>query len=586
MDKKVIIVANMRNLNNRQNKIQILSLPGWRLPKRKQMPETGCRIQDKKCRGQKTAVKGRKPKITKWATFFGLLLAGVFQFGMMLVALGSDSDTKPRLRQFDIRTISLPGKIEDINLLDLNGDGLVDVLVNRYEESGKTFQRYLDVFYQKKGKGFETQPTGSVVVPVTATAYALGNWSDTPGIEVAYFTKGGLDYQNLNSLLTPQAELKPLIRNNHLLAYPVKYSLPLYLTPTDIDGNGSDDLIVPEEDGYRIYFQSRLTGQAEQFTTAFIPLKSEKRFEQNSLYFLAIQDALPNFLIKDVNNDGLKDIVIFDKNKLSYYLQTDAKEAGGRFRSKPSLEVPLTIITEMNANEVRQVNTRLNDINRDGLDDIILSMTGGAVDDLGSIQTSIFTFLAQRNGPNNFQYPANPTQIINIKGVVPFWALTDLNEDNYPDLITASFQMDLGSNIQKAILRYLHLTYKIQSYQEKNQQFAKYPDYEKTINFPLDLIGRGEKYFSHIYFQDFNGDHRPDVLTIRGPDRKNGELIIQLAKTKEDLRNPRAIAFWKDEYVKYPLEIPAGVKVSDLNADGRADIILQYKSQFIIMLSK
>lgn len=519
------------------------------------------------------------------------LILSILLFNLSL--LGEEEEKPVGLNHFNIINLAIEGQIEDVEAIDFNQDGLKDLIVTSCikDKTSYSARHQGNIFLQKKGKGFEITPDFKWDFDSKATAIIIGNFTTDPGIEIGYFTKDRFYVyyfaQPGNPSNTPPSiASKKVFDVAPLFTYPEKYSLHIWQKPVDLDNNGYDDLIIPISSGYQMHFQEAPGGK---FTSCTLDVPSEKKLSENPSSFIILKDSLPNIFMSDINNDGFKDIILYNKGKLSYYLQEKTNPFTERFSSKSSGETTIKILQdELKPNELSQASINLIDINHDGLIDLIVTVMKGGIDNLDRLRTQIVIFLGQKSGDgkDTFSYSESPNQVINVKGIVPLIAFDDVNEDGNADLITTSFQMDLSSNLKKVILRYLKLTYRIQAFKPKTQQFSDNPDYERTINFPLDLIGKGRKYFSHIYFKDFDGNGRPDMLTISGPDEDRGKLLIRLARNRNELDNQRMISFYKDDYLLYPLKIPNEMNVIDINSDCKNDLIIQYRSQIIIMLSK
>ena len=514
-----------------------------------------------------------------------------------LSILGEEEEKPEGLNHFNIINLAIDGQIEEVEAIDVNQDGLKDLLITSFirDKASYRYRHQASIFFQKKDKGFDITPDYKWDFDPKATAIIIGKFTTDTGVQIGYLTKDAFWVyyfaQPENTGTTPPSNgihiaSKKLLDVSPIFAYPDKYSLHIWQKPIDLDNNGYDDIIIPTSNGYQIYFQEAPGGK---FTPCIIDVPSEKRLETNPSSFIIIKDSLPNIFMSDINNDGFKDIILYNKGKLSYYLQEKTKPFAERFSSKPSGEISIKILQDdFNPNQIKQASIDLLDINKDGLIDLVVSVMQGGIDDLDRLRTQIAIFFGRKSseGKDMFYWPESPDQIINVKGIVPLIAFDDVNEDGNADLITASFQMDFLSNLKKVFVRYLKLTYRIQAFQPKIQQFSDNPDYERTINFPLDLIGKGQKYFSHIYFKNFDGDGRPDILTISGPDEDRGKLLIRLARNRKELDNQLMISFYKDDYLLYPLQMPNKATVLDINSNGKNDIILQYRSRIIIMLSK
>ena len=411
--------------------------------------------------------------------------------------------------------------------------------------------------------------------------------------------------------------------------------VPLIKEGEDINNDGIDDLIIPTKDGYLIYW-----GPYENTKPArkqIINQPAAQSIKTTDSSFITVSSSLPHISLKDLNGDGLKDIVLGFPNrfatlttsKLGYYFQDTPTgflsnsdpvrdKTNGFFPETPSGEFRLDFLTLPNTqggSNILLYSNQFADLNTDGFMDLVIASTSGDLSDIGNMVTRIFIFLSSRSGnPNpdgsrggkggiSFDpiYSTPPAQVINLKGVCPLWGITEINGDNYPDLFITSFKVSLASNIKKAILRYIPITYQVYlnpakaGWERKDivgphkpvKGFPMAPDYNQTVNFPSSALGKGTGYFSHIYFgYDYNNDNRTDLLTISGPEKKKGAVTIYCGRQKDKLTRPDGISFEKDEFLLCPVRIPDKAVVADLNNDKKNDIILQYKSKLTILMAK
>ncbi|MBI4835245.1 MAG: VCBS repeat-containing protein [Planctomycetes bacterium] len=490
------------------------------------------------------------------------------------------------LNRFNITTIPMQSDICSYEFCDFNQDGLNDIFLI---STGPRFTG--SIYLQKKG-GFSDAADFQWQIDGAATALLLGDFMPETGIEIGYLTSDEFwayyfvpDTES-SSQTGMKLACKKILDATPIFIKPERNYLPILQKPVDIDRNGYDDALIPQLDGYRVYFQETPGGK---FTSCPVGHPAEKSFYQTSASFIVAKHSLPNILIKDINADGMIDAVMLKGDELNYYLQNESAALSERFTVTASGSSRIkSLENDADPNEFNQVALDFSDINQDKLIDMMISIMKGKIDSLGDVRTQVLVFQGSLQGQDcqSFCYKETPDQVINLKGVVPLARLDDVNEDGNLDLITASFQMDMTSNIQKVLLRYLALTYHIRTYQAKSRKFSSNPDYERSINFPLELIGKGTSYFSHIYFKDFDGDKRPDVLTISSPDKRHGKLNIRLSRKRDKLGSPLMVSFGKDDYLLYRLRIPSGVDVLDFNMDGKNDIILRYSTRIIIMISK
>ncbi|MFH1229946.1 MAG: VCBS repeat-containing protein [Planctomycetota bacterium] len=504
-----------------------------------------------------------------------------------------DEETQPvGLEHFIIKDILLNGTASSVKLIDLNQNGMKEIIYLYEGVTSSTatsnislstvlylqilsFDRSLNEYYSQQ----------IIKVPAGVGIISIGNYSTSKGKEITFYTSNGIfcyqrSEQNDVYIETPV----PLI-NDPTILYAVEryYPNPVLKEGEDINNDGIDDFIIPTKDGYLVCWGPYQKGiPARKQIIKLSPSQSIKTTEDT---FITIVSSFPNISLMDLNGDGAKDIILGFNNKFSYYFQDKTNSC---FPAEPSGEFRLDFLVppdNKNGSNVLLYSDQFCDINADGVMDLIIASTSGDLSDIGNLITRIFVFIANPSQQIRL-YPPTPAQVINIKGVCPLWRVTEINGDNYPDLFITSFKVTMGSNIKKAILRYIPITYQI-CLNRPCKLFSVSPDYERTINFPVNAVGKGAGYFSHIYLgYDFNNDVRTDLLTISGPEKKKGILIVYAGRPKEKLTRPDGVSFEKDEYLLYPCRIPDKVIVSDLSNDKKNDIILQYKSKLTILIAK
>lgn len=493
-----------------------------------------------------------------------------------LTAYGEDESAVYPVGVENYNVINLSGPanmpacvINSIKTIDLNEDGLTDILFT-FTEKGKD-GNYAGVAFQKHGSNaapFGEVPDQSLAIDRNACMLSAGNYdAQSKGKEIIFFWPKGVSYYKLTDTLRYDPNPCLLVQTPTLFQHPLSTSdtIPFSsaLGGQDINNDGLDDLFVPTADNYALF-----TGNKRP---AFRFCTGTQSINTAPLDFVTLSASLPNIILEDLNGDGLKDVIAYDGEALSFYIQPfDSKP--GRFRLK--------FLAGTGDIDFRSVYFA--DLNRDKISDLVIASTGGNMD--ADLKTRIFIFTGGLDNSGALGYPETPAQIINIKGIAPSLRLADINGDGCLDLFVTSFKANFGSNIKKALLRYAVITYQAYFYMP-GKGISVTPSYERTINFPMNALGRGQ--FSHIYMEyDFNGDGVLDIMTIAGPDRKNCTLFIYPGIPKDELMKKNSVGFRKDEYLLYPLRIPDKVIIEDINNDRKCDIILQYKSRMTMLISK
>ncbi|MBI5779656.1 MAG: VCBS repeat-containing protein [Planctomycetes bacterium] len=510
-----------------------------------------------------------------------------------------DEETQPiGLEHFSIKDIAINGHSESFNLIDLNNDGIKEIIYIQTETAS------LEILSYDKSNS-EYRPKQTIKIPAGAMIIYVGNYLPAGGAEIAFYTSDSVFcYKQADG--SGYNEERILLASEQSIFYPSETNtnaLPLIKEGADINNDGIDDLIIPTKDGYLICWGPY--ENAKPARKQIINQPASHAIKTSDSSFITISSALPHVSLKDLNGDGLKDVALGFPNRLNYYFQN---KANGFFPEAPSGEFRMDFLApsaNQSGSNVLLYSNQFADLNADGFMDLVIASTSGDMSDIGNMVTRIFIFLNNSSGnpaPNGSRggkgeisagpiYSTPPAQVINLKGICPLWGITEINGDNYPDLFIISFKFSL---IKKAVLGYIPIIYQVYlntavtaPANKPGKNFPMAPDYERNVSFPSSFLGKGTGYFSHIYFgYDYNADNRTDLLTISGPEKKKGAVTIYCGRQKDKLTRPDGVSFEKDELLLCPVRIPDKAVVADLNNDKKNDIILQYKSKLTILMAK
>lgn len=523
---------------------------------------------------------------------WGLFLLGVaIAFASGDNAVGAD--------RFSFSTLDFAGRAVEMFALDMDEDGLLDIVVVHLDDEGERPLRLLTVFPQKADEGFSSGRRFVLPLAAEAVAVALGNWDGKRGIDVALIMSEGIFSHSFTGTSSPgggrpQAantatpngqfslsgtvgfapQATPLIERPCFLDLPQQDEVFVWVGPEDIDGNGLHDFVLPRTDGYTIFFQTE-TGHLGRTSELEVPQRNEV-VDDAPFAFLSFERCLPQLALQDFNGDGRKDAIFCYDNSFVCHFQDTA----GQFSSVPSLKFFSRFMVDVErANRVETSMITLEDLNGDRAPEMIVTKTRGEIGVFESITTDIYVLY----GKAGAAYPAIPDQIIKIRGVSIFPQFIDINRDGFKDVIVSCFRTDLISVSASAVIDSFTFTYYIYTFDGQAGILADVPAYDVAVSISREMLEKGGRNLPLVLFSgDFDADGRNDMLTMRG----DGVLSVHRGKRVVGMVHRSEIGFEKDEYLRLELDAPRWIDVLDMNKDGKSDLLLHYGSRAIVLLSK
>src|SRR5437867_2963468 len=146
-------------------------------------------------------------------------------------------------------TLNVDGEITSLLTRDQDGDGLQEIWVS-YEKEG---QRFLGIFHG--ARAYSKSPETVVPIDPQAVYYVVGDFDPAPGLELLLFSHtSGVLYP-----LTPGTgtkDIRRVVSTELFFTMPSRAGIPAWLSKRklDLDGDGLDDLAIPEKHGLRLLF--------------------------------------------------------------------------------------------------------------------------------------------------------------------------------------------------------------------------------------------------------------------------------------------------------------------------------------------
>lgn len=356
----------------------------------------------------------------------------------------------------------------------------------------------------------------------------------------------------------------PLIRGQ-LGGRPVQY----FDFALDLDGDGLDDLLLPEEKSFSILRQTAPL----RFSPVALPRNPYKQEQHFSLqqdvpgdqvravtYTGSVRrlGGVNDLLIADANSDGLQDLIYTsfgpgpDSTEVIRY-EIHPQRRGFTFASEPSQVIVLPYDP--------RADITLRDLNRDGRLDAVSVRSNF---DIANPRTVTRLFLADQKRE---QFFSSDTFRFVTKDPIGLISIGDFNGDSIPDFATTyfSYQFSSADDIVDLVLA-SKVRFKLQFFLGRGRNgYLREPDAEKE----LVLQMKAEAFHGAPPFlmaDDLNGDRAADLLVRTAAD----ELAVY--PSDGPLKFPKNPA----QTIRIPQD--ASVDLEDLDGDGLQDLLVSSPS--------
>jgi hypothetical protein len=292
----------------------------------------------------------------------------------------------------------------------------------------------------------------------------------------------------------------------------------------DIDQDGRLDVIVPILDYCEIWMNQGTLDPNRPALPTFtrigrfpIQMDHSRRTDlQNTSGQLSERFAIPSLLLKDINGDGHRDLIVRHDPHIDYYLL----DAQGKIPEAPAVSLDLSLFqdTTPRSEGIPFGETlRLSkdpqltecDLDHDGIPDYVIFHG-----------RKLWFFLGTSKGP---QF-TSPSSILKIADDITVFAPCPLDEDDYPDLLMVRLQVPTLSRLLGALFSDWDIQIESTGYQSKQGRsfelssswqgniYVRLPSILSLISNPDSLASfQLDRTYGPAVHGDFNGDGVPDV---------------------------------------------------------------------------
>ena len=468
---------------------------------------------------------------------------------------------KSSVKIFDELVIESPVVLtHPILIVDILPDMGKELATLGVDEQGK---RWLHV-YKYNPKLVTYQMASSLVLP-----------DDMSRFDVSEYKQGHLQtlyFLNAKSLFRYDAKARTLDKMIDVSTIFLREN-PDYISRghfvVDINEDGIDEILLTDFHGLNLLIQTPDKGLFVQT----LPIKPFVVLGDGGVRFIP-----KNFLIQDVNDDQLKDIVFVGEGKLLSFNQRIANvESGSSLLNEHVTEI--NIASDISGidwwhqrdamgNGLDQTSltyrklVQLQDINNDGVVDMIVKSTqsSGVLDRANNYDIFLGQYVQ-----GILTYHQDASSQISAEGTLSGFELVDINNDSRFEVMLSGFDIGLSQIIGALLSGGIDQDVYLFSMDE-NDHFMKKPKVAKEVELSFSLSS-GQTGSPVVTLADINGDQRKDLILSSGEKK----LRVYLGVEGRKLFSRRSI--------KYRTLLPKEgdvIEVSDVNDDGKEDLIIKY----------
>ena len=468
------------------------------------------------------------------------------------------------------------GKVREVRVFDLDGDGRRDVIAIVHTPAGA--EQVLVLRTPETPVRRRLFPEDHVVrialdgTLAQAGALAVGRFGPKGEGRLRFLAPDGL--HDLLPDGTPTARTAreqagtPLARS-------AGRPLVFWDGVADLDGDGLDEIWFPcaEGDGpMRIRAGTPAGDRVLSITATNQGASSGLRLLERHAY-------VPNLFPADLDGDGRRELVALRDGALVAWDVTGPAPASGPLA--PATRLPLPFLDpdpDLGPEDLRTPRIQLEDVDGDGVTDLLVTLITGVRSKLTSIRTIFFHYPGPFRDPETGTLVAPRTRI-DTQSIVLHPTFVDIDSDGDRDYVGDSIRGTMMDMIARMMGRDPEITLVGFRFDKTAGTFESTPAFTVQRSYASqqalgNLFGR-----SAWLDGDFDGDGHKDLLDLGN---LTGVEILVGAEHDRGLGFEAALL----PRVPVPDGLSAGAQIADLDGDGRADAVLWSATKLYFVMSR
>lgn len=481
--------------------------------------------------------------------------------GVTLAALagGPAPARPPEELEFTRFDVDVGGKVTEVVVHDLDGDGRQDLLVVRGREAL--------VFFQPPDGAWRRQPNQRFRFHPRAVLFDVGDLDGDGAAEVVLLDGGGLSAYRQRTIGGAGRRLFglrpiPLAQCPTFLSQPIRDEVRRKELLRDLDGDGDLDAVLPLADGFALLANDGQGALAAPVELAAPPNAAVVLGRDRLTSQLFASYWFPNPNVAQWDAEGAPELVLAREGRLSIYRAA----APGALPTTPAggVTIPGQRLPTRDAEDMFALDFTMPLVIRD--------IDGDGRADVSSTHVGEGTTRIYRNGAAPAAALAEPALTLRAKGITLFAYYADIDGDGRLDLILPRMdEVSIWTILKALIARSVPVEVLIFR-QRPDGGFPPEPDAVSELDVPLQLRSteRGLRVGSSVVASvegDYDADGRRDAL-VRSDDGALGVLRGDGVGFSDDVSGEVELPELEEHQFVQPI-------VADLDGDGRSDVVVR-----------
>jgi hypothetical protein len=398
---------------------------------------------------------------------------------MTILALMFAAATVAAAPQLDVLSTELP--VWDVAAADIDGNGKGDILALCSDPEKTPLRKQLAV-YLAGDSGYSSRPSFTLPLGRETGGVFLSDTNGQPPAELVVTDPGGAQvYTFADGAFRPDRR----VEFRSLLPTYVKKPVFLKDTASDLNGDSKDEWLLPTPVGYDIRSADAQLAQVEADVDNAMDVGESSR----------ILHRLPLHKPFEFAPQSLKGVAFLSAQYIDYAY-------GDNWSRHARYRIP------NNSQEKWATDTRMEDIDGNGLPDLVVAQTHGTV----NLKVLTQVYLAKEP----FTFSDTPDATFNVSGALTSPLVRDVDGDGRSDLLF--IKVPFGVKMFVSYFVSQKLTVQIEAHLSKEGGFNGEPDLRASLTVDAPENRKRVAYT----MGDFNGDKRIDVAFGSG----EGQLVV------------------------------------------------------------